>query len=47
LWVQAPARVHAVLRPHPGAPRPVLHQGVWYDWAPLLVSHYYSSDFAT
>ncbi|PWZ16388.1 Methyl-CpG-binding domain-containing protein 2 [Zea mays] len=36
LWVQRPARVHAVLRPHPGAPRLVLHQGVWYDWAPLL-----------
>ncbi|ONM28677.1 Serine/arginine-rich splicing factor SR45a [Zea mays] len=36
LDVHRPARVHAVLRPHPGAPRPVLHQGVWYDWAPLL-----------
>ncbi|ONM28700.1 Serine/arginine-rich splicing factor SR45a [Zea mays] len=37
LDVHRPARVHAVLRPHPGAPRPVLHQGVWYDWAPLLL----------
>jgi hypothetical protein len=44
LWVQAPARVHAVLRPQLDAPRPVFHPGGWSDWAPLLVRHYYSSD---
>jgi hypothetical protein len=59
MWVQAPARVHVVLRPQLDAPRPVFHLGgwsdwaplfhlgSWSDWAPLLVRHYYSSDFAT